>query len=218
MTNTNTDSLLETEKKIKEQKDAFRELDNADKLLDASILQHSLDILCRVLKKTDPESEEHSNVIDIFPVLLQIALESEDIFLLLHSTSCLRTFIAISHEKIKERKVGKQILEVAKKMLRPSTNESTALFLGNFIIQIFSKISPKIDTDILMGIVEKIGKCRIPSIVQSLVLVYARLVHSNPDKIIEFLSETSVNDKISLKVVLDKWLLHQPLFRGKYAK
>lgn len=49
-------------------------------------------------------------------------------------------------------------------------------------------------------------------------LVYARLVMSSPDKIIEFLSETSVNNKISLKVVLDKWLLHQPLFRGKYAK
>ena len=139
-------------------------------------------------------------------------------FLLLHTTSCLRTFIAISHEKIKQLKITKRILEVAKKMLKPETNESTAVFLGNFIIQIFSKISPKIDTDILMGVIEKIRKCRIPTIVQSLVLVYARLIHTNPDKIIKFLSETSVNNKISLKVVLDKWLLHQPLFRGNYAK
>lgn len=143
---------------LNKQKDAFRALENADKLLDSSILQHSLDILCRLLKKTDPKSEEHNSLVDIFPILLQIALESEDLYLLLHTTSTLRTFIAISPENIKARKITKKIIEVALKMLKPETNESTAVFLGNFIIQIFSKISPKIDTDILMGIVEKIRK------------------------------------------------------------
>ena len=34
----------------------------------------------------------------------------------------------------------------------------------------------------------------------------------------ELLSETSVDNRISLKVVLDKWLLQQPLFRGTYTK
>lgn len=218
MTNTKSKTDVSSNDHAKKQKDAFRALENADTILDSSILQHSLDILSRLLKKTDPESDEHSAVIDIFPILLQIALESEDLYLLMHTTSTLRTFIAISHEKIKDRKVTKKILEVAKKMLLPETNEATAVFLGNFIIQIFSKISPKIDTDILMGVVEKIRKCRIPTIVQSLVLVYARLIHTNAEKIIGFLSETSVNNKISLKVLLDKWLLHQPLFRGNYAK
>jgi hypothetical protein len=216
-----TNSKNEAEKAeeyTQQQKDAFRALEGTDSLIDSSVLQHSLDILCRLLKKTDSESPEHIALIDIFPILLEIALESQDVFLLLHTTSTLRTFIAVSHEKIKERKVAKKILEVAKKMLKPETNESTAVFLGNFIIQIFCKISPKIDTDILMGVVEKIRKCRIPTIVQSLVLIYARLIHTNADKIIQFLSETSVNNRISLKVVLDKWLLHQPLFRGNYAK
>jgi len=50
------------------------------------------------------------------------------------------------------------------------------------------------------------------------VLVYARLIHSNLKEITSFLSETSVNNRISLKILLDKWLLHQPLFRGKYVK
>jgi hypothetical protein len=59
-----------------------------------------------------------------------------------------------------------------------------------------------------MGVIEKIYKCRIPSIVQSLVIVYARLIHKNVKEIIGFLSETSVNNRISLKILLDKWLLH----------
>lgn len=66
--------------------------------------------------------------------------------------------------------------------------------------------------------VQKIYKSRMPSILQSLVLVYARLIHTNPKEIVELLSETSVDNRISLKVVLDKWLLQQPLFRGQYTR
>jgi hypothetical protein len=47
-------------------KNELRALENADKILDSSILQHSLDILSRLLKKIDPESQEHNAVID-FP-------------------------------------------------------------------------------------------------------------------------------------------------------
>ena len=40
----------------------------------------------------------------------------------------------------------------------------------------------------------------------------------HPKEIIEFLSETSIDNRICLKIVLDKWLLQQPLFRGYYIK
>lgn len=69
-----------------------------------------------------------------------------------------------------------------------------------------------------MSVVWKIYKSRMPSIVQSLILIFARLIHSNPREIVEFLSETSIDNRISLKIVLDKWLLQQPLFRGFYTK
>jgi len=47
----------------------------------------------------------------------------------------------------------------------------------------------------------------MPSIVQSLILIFARLIHTNPKQIVTFLSETSIDNRISLKIVLDKWLL-----------
>ncbi len=103
-------------------------------------------------------------------------------------------------------------------MLMPTTNENAALNIGNYVIQIFHKIDPKIDTTLLMSVVWKIYKSRMPSIVQSLVLIFARLIHSHPKEIIEFLSETSIDNRISLKIVLDKWLLQQPLFRGHYTR
>lgn len=70
----------------------------------------------------------------------------------------------------------------------------------------------------LFAVVQKIYKTRMPSTLQSLILVFARLIQTNPKEIVELLSETSVDNRISLKVVLDKWLLQQPLFRGTYTK
>jgi importin-9 len=69
-----------------------------------------------------------------------------------------------------------------------------------------------------MCVVWKIYKSRMPSIVQSLVLIFARLIQTNPKEIVEFLSETSIDNRICLKIVLDKWLLQQALFRGSYTK
>lgn len=58
----------------------------------------------------------------------------------------------------------------------------------------------------------------MPSIVQSLVLIFARLIQTNPSEIIQFLVETSIENRICLKIVLDKWFLQQALFRGAYTR
>jgi hypothetical protein len=44
-------------------------------------------------------------------------------FLLLHGTSALRTFIHLGHEQILKSVPPKDMIEVAKKLLSPTTNE-----------------------------------------------------------------------------------------------
>ena len=58
----------------------------------------------------------------------------------------------------------------------------------------------------------------MPSVVQSMVLVYSRLILLYPEDILEFLNTFTVENRVGLKVLIDKWLLHQPLFKGKYFK
>lgn len=36
--------------------------------------------------------------------------------------------------------------------------------------------------------------------------------------IIDFLSSFSIENRMGLKIMIDKWLLQQSLFRGKYTK
>lgn len=58
----------------------------------------------------------------------------------------------------------------------------------------------------------------MPSTVQSLICIIARLIQTNPKEILTFLSQETIDNRISLKIVLDKWLLQQPLFRGPYTR
>lgn len=135
-------------------------------IVDSTILQHVIDLLCTMLKKTnDRQSPDFHKIIECFPKLLEYVNKSEDMFLLLHGTSALRTFIHLGHEEILKLVPPKDMIEVAKKLLSPTTNEQAAMCLGNYVIQIIHKIEPKIDTNLLMNVVWKIYKSRMPSIV-----------------------------------------------------
>lgn len=86
------------------------------------------------------------------------------------------------------------------------------------------------DLEILRKIVLKVFKSRTPSIIQSLVLVYSRIINNTGDEesfdfdkaklaeLVEFLASFSIENRMGLKILIDKWLLQQSLFRGKHTK
>lgn len=189
-------------------------------VIDSTLLMHVLDLLCTLIKKTDQKTqpEAFKKIIVLFPQLLSFVHKTDDMFLQLHGTTALKTFIFYGHQEILKVCQPQPIIDCSKKLLSPTTNEAAAVCLGNLVIQIFHKIQPNIDTSVLFCVVQKIYKSRMPSTLQSLVLIFARLILTNPVEIVELLSETSVDSRICLKVVLDKWLLQQTLFRGQYTK
>jgi hypothetical protein len=107
---------------------------------------------------------------------------------------------------------------VIQRFFDTSLLESALLYLGNLIAQYFTYVDTKIDTSILEAIMRRIYKAKMPSIVQSLVVVYSRAFNLFPNDIIKFLTTIQVEIKVGLKILIDKWLLHQPLFRGNYLK
>lgn len=100
----------------------------------------------------------------------------------------------------------------------PKMLDSNLLYIGNVTAQYFAHINKKLELNILEANVRRLYKCRMPSIVQSLILVFSRLIILYPENIINFLIEIDIEKRPALKIMIDKWLLHQPLFRGKYYK
>lgn len=133
----------------------------------------------------------------------------EDITVLLHSTGVLRAYTFKSAAFIKQDEMLSNYMTwIITQMLNPTMNESAALHLGYLIIHYFEKLSPKIDTDILQGVLHKILRSKVPSIVQGLVTVFARLIHKYTKPILDFLQDASVENRPGFKVLLDKWLIH----------
>ena len=104
-------------------------------LVDASILTHVMDLLCILLKRTNKSTPEFGKILDVFPKLLNYVQKSDDMFLLLNGLSTLRTFINLGQGvEIKKRSNAKEIIDFAKKMLLPTTNENSSICIGNYVI------------------------------------------------------------------------------------
>ena len=66
------------------------------------------------------------------------------------------------------------------------------LFLGNSISQFFFHLEDKIIPDLLESIVKRIYRAKMPSIVQSLILVYSRFIVKFPIDTLNFLISIQV--------------------------
>lgn len=113
--------------------------------VDAGILAHVLDLLCSLLKKAS-SVEDRSHIASVFPDLISYVERSDDMFLLLHGTTTLKTFINLAHKQILEIFPGEKIVGLCKRLLQPSCNEQAGVCLGNLVIQVIHKIQPKVDT------------------------------------------------------------------------
>jgi hypothetical protein len=182
------------------------------------LLPSCLELATLLLKKSTAKSTCRGQIMQILPVLLDILSVTDDVGILMQGTGCLRSFISYAAEDIINLGLLDRIIEVTGILLNPSKNESGAVHLGYMIIQLFSKLTPRVSQDILIGCVNKLYRSKMPLIVQGLVLVFARLIHSHTSEIIGYLANQSVDRRVALKVLLDKWLIHQPLMRGRYTK
>ena len=184
------------------------------------MLPNLIDIIC-MLTKFSSESKDEVGlkwISLIVKALCDILTLSTDVNILQRGSSFLRFYIALCKDTIIKENQVTLILNVINRYFDPNLLESSMLFIGNVISQFFFHLENKIVPTILENIVRRIYKAKMPSIVQSLILVYSRFLTKFPIDTLNFLVSIQVENRVGLKVLIDKWLLHQPLFRGKYFK
>ena len=193
---------------------------NPDIKTSSDMLPNLIDIITMLIKYCN-ENKDDTNLIWIALIvksLCDILLLSNDVTILQHGCSLLRFYIALCKDIILRQNQVPLLLKVIDHYLDMSLLENSMLYLGNVICQFFFHIENKIIPNLLENIVKRIYKAKMPSIVQSLILVYSRFIVKYPIDTLNFLISIQVENRVGLKVLIDKWLLHQPLFRGKYFK
>jgi len=120
-------------------------------------------------------------MIELFEASIDIMDINEDVPLQVVFSVFLKNVIRITQGYFeKDQKKVDMVISIVRILLRipkDKSFESASIYAGNLAIILFDKVLGKKHNDILQEIVLKVFRSRAPSVIQSLVLVYARIIN-----------------------------------------
>uniref|UniRef100_A0A3Q0SFE1 Importin 9 n=1 Tax=Amphilophus citrinellus TaxID=61819 RepID=A0A3Q0SFE1_AMPCI len=185
----------------------------------------SIDILTTVVRNTKPPLSEML-VCQAFPVVAQCTLRTDDNAIMQNGGECLRAYVSMALEQIAQWRDEQgnsglwYVMQVVNQLLDPRTSEFTAAFVGRLVSTLISRAGTELGEQldqILRAILSKMQQAETLSVMQSLIMVFAHLVHSQLEPLLEFLcSLPGPTGKPALEFVMTEWMSRQHLFYGQY--
>ncbi|XP_072237900.1 importin-9 isoform X1 [Leuresthes tenuis] len=185
----------------------------------------SIDILTTVVRNTKPPLSEIL-VCQAFPVVAQCTLRTDDNTIMQNGGECLRAYVSVALEQIAQWRDDQgnsglwYVMQVVNQLLDPRTSEFTAAFVGRLVSTLISRAGTELGEQldqILRAILSKMQQAETLSVMQSLIMVFAHLVHSQLEPLLEFLcSLPGPTGKPALEFVMTEWMSRQHLFYGQY--
>jgi len=115
------------------------------------------------------------------------------------------------------------ISQVIARLLHPSLAnvevDPALLYVGALVIKLFKKAPSQLGPyigDMLKAVLERLQKSNLPSLRQSLILVFAHIANSQTKELVDFLSGIPVNASTGLEYVLNEWTRMHPEFQKAY--
>lgn len=150
---------------------------------------------------------------------------SDDNSTLQNGGECIRCYVNRSTEQVlsfrdSERTGLQMVLQVCLHLLDPRVSESCSAFVGRLISTVIAKASNAMGPDnvhlLLRSVLSKLQNSETLSVIQSLVLVFANLIHYDMKTVLDFLSSIPgpTGSTSALEFVLNHWLGRQQLFFG----
>ncbi|ORZ19612.1 armadillo-type protein [Absidia repens] len=162
----------------------------------------------------------------MYPALMQLAWNIPDDEVLQSTQECLKQFLIKDSDHIvrwrdQSGKSGLDyVIHFVAKLLEPTGTESEALFVGDLIVTMIQKIGTDIAPvlpDLLNAVLVRLESTSYQPFIQSLVLVFAQLINSQQDTVIEFLTNVVINGKTGLEILMNHWVDNYESFSGYYS-
>ncbi|KAG2468253.1 IPO9 protein, partial [Polypterus senegalus] len=196
----------------------------ADKI-PSGLCATAIDILTTVVRNTQPPLSELL-ICQAFPVVAQCTLNTDDNAIMQNGGECLRAYVSVALEQIAQwhDEQGHSglwyVMQVVSQLLDPRTSEFTAAFVGRLVSTLIAKAGAQLGDNldqILRAILSKMQQAETLSVMQSLIMVFAHLIHSQLEPLLEFLcSLPGPTGKPALEFVMAEWMNRQHLFYGQY--
>ena len=114
------------------------------------------------------------------------------------------------------------MVQVAGHLLNPVGSEFSATFVGRLVTTLIQKTGDHLGENLdhlLKAVLSKLRGSETLSVIQSLIMVYAQLIHTQLDAVINFLcSVPGPSGEPALHFVMTAWVARQHVFYGAYEK
>lgn len=199
-------------------------------LSDESVNKHptltatALDLLAKVICHVqEPFPSVYTT--QVFPRIAKMMLYVQEDAILQNGQECLkllvnRDFGGISSWSDGVNDGAQYIMKFILKLLDPCTSESSAIFVGELITKLIQKGGSTLETyipNLLTAVVHRLKEAKMPSFVQTLVLIFCHLIQTQMTTVLTFLSSLTIGDKTGLEIFISKWLNIFGEIQGFYA-
>lgn len=114
------------------------------------------------------------------------------------------------------------VIQIAQHLLDPRSPETASTFVGRLISVLMLKAGPVMGEHselLLRAVLSRLQQTETLSVIQSLILVFAHLIHTQMEAVLDFLSSVpGPTGKSALHFVLGEWCSKQHLFYGSYDR
>ena len=186
----------------------------------------ALDVVETLVRASQPPLSDA--LMQTFPCAVQLALTSDDPTNVQNGGECLRAFVSISPDQVaayKDPESGHSglyfVIQVVLNLLSPTVSESSSAFVGRLVSTLFNRAGSHLGAEsvdlILRAVLSKLqGSSSLVS-AQSLIMVYAHLMHTQMEAVLNFLSSVpGPKGQSALHFVLHQWAARQHVFSGAY--
>ncbi|XP_066586288.1 importin-9 isoform X2 [Prorops nasuta] len=187
----------------------------------------ALDILQSLIKYS-PRPLNSCLIDTAFPAVCHCVLNSEDNNTLQNGGEVIRTYLSVAPRQViqyrdNEGRTGLQfILQILLQLLNPQASEFTATFVGKLFTTLVRKAGSSLGENLdllLKAVLSKMQRAGTLTVMQSLVMIYAHLINTEFDAVLNFLSTVpGPTGESALAFVLSEWVSRQHMFFGRYDR
>ncbi|KAF4126487.1 importin-9 [Geosmithia morbida] len=159
-----------------------------------------------------------------FPKLTKVLMESSEGDVLRPGAEAAKWILAHDHQQVFswQDEAGRSGLEVClhiiDRLLGPTIEDNSATEVGGLAAELVEKagqerLGPFLP-QLLHAVANRLATAQAAQLIQSLMMVFARLSLASAHDVVEFLSQIQINGEGGLQIVMSKWLENSVNFAG----
>ncbi|KAK3762793.1 hypothetical protein RRG08_040490 [Elysia crispata] len=182
-------------------------------------------VTCLIRSVPSPLSDA---MMSCFMPVIHSLLTTDDNSTLQSGGECLRAYCSVALDQVAQLKDDYNnsgmhyTVQVIFKLLDPKTSEHTATFVGRLVSTVIGKCGTQLGEQLdlmLRAVLSKIQQAETLTVLQSLLMVFAHLMLSQMEAVLDFLTSVpGPTGKPALDFVLNEWCSRQHLFYGSYER